>query len=110
MKRSRSGVVLVAVLVALLVALCLGPADVGLAEVWSVLTGGAADTTTDDIVRTVRMPRVSLGLLVGAALSVSGVLFQALTGARPGGGPAPAQLFCGLNNAVFRRSLSGGDP
>jgi len=66
------------VLAALLVALCLGPADVGVSDVWQAITGDAADTTTVDIVQTVRLPRVILGLLVGAALAVSGVLFQAL--------------------------------
>jgi iron complex transport system permease protein len=59
-------------------ALCLGPANLGPGEVWSALIGGERGTTTADIVHTVRLPQVLLGLLVGAALSVSGVLFQAL--------------------------------
>lgn len=61
-------------------ALCMGPAQgVGAGTVWGVLTGAVADDDVGAvIVRTVRMPQVLLGLLVGAALSVSGVLFQAL--------------------------------
>lgn len=67
------------VLVASTVALCLGPArGIGPLEVWQVLTGGAAEIGTADVVLTVRLPQVLLGLLVGAALSVSGTLFQAL--------------------------------
>jgi len=68
------------VLLAAAAALCLGPAEgVGAGDVWNALTGQAgADDIGAEIVRTVRMPQVLLGLLVGAALSVSGVLFQAL--------------------------------
>ncbi|MDJ0521243.1 MAG: iron ABC transporter permease [Planctomycetota bacterium] len=68
------------VLLAAGAALCMGPAaGVGAGTVWDVLTGAAgADDVGAEIVRTVRMPQVLLGLLVGAALSISGVLFQAL--------------------------------
>lgn len=59
-------------------ALCMGPAAVGPRDVWDVLVGGDEGTIAADVVRTVRLPQVLLGLLVGAALSVSGALFQAL--------------------------------
>ena len=59
-------------------ALCVGSTDVGAAEVWRTLTGQSVDSGTHDIVLTVRLPRVLLGLLVGAALSISGAVFQAL--------------------------------
>jgi iron complex transport system permease protein len=59
-------------------ALLMGPADLSPAAVWRALTGAARDSVAHDIVHTVRLPQVLLGLLVGAALSVSGVLFQAL--------------------------------
>ena len=61
------------------VALCTGSSRaVGVADVWTALTGGAVDPIVHDIVFTVRVPRVLLGLLVGAALSVSGAVFQGL--------------------------------
>jgi iron complex transport system permease protein len=66
------------VVLSMAAALCMGPADLSPADVWRALTGGAPGTVAADIVHTVRLPQVLLGLLVGAALSVSGVLFQAL--------------------------------
>ena len=63
--------------VAALVALGLGSSGLGPAEVASGLFGDG-DEATVRIVRDFRLPRVVLGLLVGASLSVSGVLFQAL--------------------------------
>ncbi len=67
------------VVVATAAALCMGPArGVDPAAVWDALTGGGHDAVTQDIVLTVRLPQVLLGLLVGAALSVSGAIFQAL--------------------------------
>ncbi len=72
-------VALVGLLAASFVALCLGTAPgVGPAEVFAALTGGETSTLVDDVVFTSRLPQVLLGLLVGASLSVSGVLFQAL--------------------------------
>ncbi len=59
-------------------ALCMGPADLSPGDVWGALTGDEADSVKHTIVHRVRLPQVLLGLLVGAALSVSGVLFQAL--------------------------------
>ena len=60
------------------VALCLGPYRIGPAGVFDALAGSGHDAIAVDVLHTVRVPRVLLGLLVGAALSVSGVLFQAL--------------------------------
>jgi len=67
------------VVLAAAAALCMGPArGIDPAAVWDALTGGSTDIVTNDIVLTVRLPQVLLGLLVGAALSVSGAIFQAL--------------------------------
>lgn len=61
------------------IGLCAGSSRVvGASDVWAALTGGDVDSTVHDIVFTVRVPRVMLGLLIGAALSVSGAVFQAL--------------------------------
>ncbi|MFK7897910.1 MAG: FecCD family ABC transporter permease [Myxococcota bacterium] len=68
-----------------LFALATGPASVGAAEVLEILRAGmggalptGADSVSADIVFGVRLPRVILGALVGAALATAGAVFQAL--------------------------------
>jgi iron complex transport system permease protein len=63
---------------AVLIGLALGPSRISPAEVVRVLSGGASDGATLDIVWRIRMPRTVLAALVGACLSVAGVVFQAL--------------------------------
>ena len=65
-------------LLAVLASFALGSRALAVDEVWRALVapdGGEAAT----IVRELRMPRTALGLAVGLALAVAGVLFQALT-------------------------------
>ncbi|MGK5445520.1 FecCD family ABC transporter permease [Micromonospora sp. URMC 105] len=67
-----------ALLLAVLASLALGSRPLAVGQVWDALVapdGGTAST----IVRELRMPRTALGLVVGLALAVAGVLFQALT-------------------------------
>lgn len=80
-RRVRPVLVLAAVgtVAAAVIAMCVGSSRaVGVTDVWAALMGGEVDPLVHDIVFTVRLPRVLLGLLVGAALSVSGAVFQAL--------------------------------
>jgi iron complex transport system permease protein len=70
----------VALLIATLVvvafaALAFGPVSLDARELWRVLTGGA-EPVSRAIVLDVRAPRVALGLLVGAALGMSGSVLQ----------------------------------
>jgi len=65
-------------LVALLVGLGVGPSAVTPQEVGGVLFGEPSSDATADIVLRIRLPRILLAAVVGAALAVSGVLFQAL--------------------------------
>ncbi|HUI43426.1 MAG TPA: iron ABC transporter permease [Terriglobia bacterium] len=65
-------------LVAALASLALGGVHLSLAEVWSGLKGNPADPQAFTIVRGLRLPRVLLAALVGAALAVSGTALQAL--------------------------------
>ena len=58
--------------------LLLGPSDLTFAQVWAVLVDPDAAGPAGDIVLRIRLPRTVLALLVGASLSVSGVVFQAL--------------------------------
>jgi iron complex transport system permease protein len=63
---------------ALLVGLAAGPSPLGPARALATLLGVDPAGPAADIVWRVRLPRVLLGALVGAALAASGVLFQAL--------------------------------
>ncbi|WP_235017878.1 FecCD family ABC transporter permease [Thermomonospora echinospora] len=71
-------------LLASLLAISLGSVHLPLSSVWEVvgahLTGRAetADPLHDQVVWDIRTPRVLLAALVGAGLSVAGVVFQAL--------------------------------
>jgi iron complex transport system permease protein len=75
---TRLGLLAVLLVVAVLVGLGLGPSGLGPGQVLSALTGEPGSETTADIVLRIRLPRVLLGVLVGASLSVAGVIFQAL--------------------------------
>ena len=66
------------VLASIAVGLAAGPSALSLAEVMEALRSPEAQGPAADIVLRVRLPRVVLSLLVGASLSVAGVLFQAL--------------------------------
>ena len=80
MTRPLAGVALLtaALVVALAAGLAFGAVPLPLATVWSALTDAGGDPTAATIVRSIRLPRVSAGALTGAALALSGALFQAL--------------------------------
>jgi iron complex transport system permease protein len=67
-----------ALLVVGLGALAVGGVHLSWREVWSGLTGAASSPEARVIVREIRLPRVLLAMLVGAALAVSGTALQAL--------------------------------
>ncbi|WP_353988116.1 FecCD family ABC transporter permease [Ruicaihuangia caeni] len=78
--RSRRHGTVTAVLALLLIALTVGgllagPFGVGVEELLRLVTG-AASGATEFVVVTLRMPRLALGALVGAALALAGALFQ----------------------------------
>lgn len=79
---ARAGATLAALLLFALacaaVGLCLGAADLAPAQVLDALLGRGDDLLAEEIVVRVRLPQVLLGLGVGAALSVAGLLFQGL--------------------------------
>jgi len=62
---------------AVLLAVALGPVAIPPADVLAALAGGA-DPTTRDIVVGFRLPRALLAVLVGGGLSLAGATFQAL--------------------------------
>jgi len=61
-----------------LAALATGGVHVPLGDVWSALMGSGRDREATVIVRDIRLPRVLLAAMVGAALAVSGTVLQAL--------------------------------
>lgn len=72
------GLLSVALVAVVLVALATGPARISVGDVFDVVVRGAGPEATRDIVFGVRLPRIGLGLLVGAALATAGAVFQAL--------------------------------
>jgi iron complex transport system permease protein len=85
MKRLTAGHfgAVVGALIALLVAssllgLAVGPSTLSLREVIDALVADGAESAAADIVWRIRVPRIALAGLVGACLSLAGVVFQAL--------------------------------
>jgi iron complex transport system permease protein len=72
------GALFLALFATTLLGLIAGPSSISLTEIKDVLQGPDRVGPVADIVLRVRLPRVLLAALVGAALAVSGVLFQAL--------------------------------
>ena len=61
-----------------LAALAFGGVHLPLSEVWAGLCGAPGNPEATVIVREIRLPRILLAVLVGAALAVSGTALQAL--------------------------------
>ncbi|ODU78829.1 MAG: heme ABC transporter permease [Microbacterium sp. SCN 71-21] len=77
-------VLAVALLVTLVISLGAGQYPLSPMQVvealWHALSGHAAPSPAAGVVTSVRLPRIVLGVLVGAALAVSGVAMQAIFG------------------------------
>ncbi|HEY2850845.1 MAG TPA: iron ABC transporter permease [Gemmatimonadaceae bacterium] len=74
--RLRIWIILLAALAgAALAGLALGPVALSPAAVWHALFG-AGDANAVAIVRTLRLPRIALGVIIGAGLGVSGAALQ----------------------------------
>jgi iron complex transport system permease protein len=68
----------VVILVLVVAGLALGELPLTLSDVWAALTG-TADQGVSVVVLEWRLPRIMLGALLGAALGLSGALFQTVT-------------------------------
>ena len=76
MKASVWVVLVLALIVAAIAALTIGPVDLSLRDVWAALAGrGSGDAIA--IVRSLRLPRLALGVTIGAGLGMSGAAMQA---------------------------------
>ena len=60
------------------IGVALGPSGLDPERVLNALRGSPGPAADADIVLRIRLPRVVLAMLVGASLSVAGVIFQAL--------------------------------
>lgn len=64
------------------VSISVGSAEIRLVDVWSTLTGrgitSGSHSFTEAIIREIRLPRVVMAALVGAALAAAGTVFQGL--------------------------------
>ena len=67
---------IIALVIAVVVSLVVGPVPISFGAIWDALHG-AGDAQVIAIIQTIRLPRVALGIAVGAGLSVSGVALQA---------------------------------
>ena len=72
-----SGALLTLTALAALGSLAIGPADLGPGAIMAALAG-QGDPRMVVIVQDIRLPRVALGLIVGAALGLSGAALQGL--------------------------------
>jgi iron complex transport system permease protein len=73
-----TGALAAGLVVVSLCALSFGSVPMSFSEIWSGLRGSASGGEFAVIVREIRLPRVLLAILVGAALSTSGTSLQAL--------------------------------
>ncbi len=72
------GILVFLLLLIVFFAVATGPSTLSLRDVLDVLAGRSEDRAAIDILLRIRLPRIFLGLLVGAALAAAGTVFQAL--------------------------------
>ncbi|CAM3653129.1 iron ABC transporter permease [Cohnella lubricantis] len=89
---------LAALAVMFAIAMIFGAADVDVRDVWLAITSNIAEQNVT-IIREIRLPREIAGMLVGAALGVSGAIMQGLT-RNPLADPGLLGLTAGANTAL----------
>ncbi|MDJ1138149.1 FecCD family ABC transporter permease [Streptomyces iconiensis] len=67
-----------ALALAALLSLALGSRSIAPAEVWHILLHGG-DSNAAEVIRTMRVPRTLVGVMVGAALGLAGTVMQGIT-------------------------------
>jgi len=70
---------LIVLAVSFIVSISLGAANIKFLTVWEAIFRFNADETSHQIIREIRLPRVLMGGLVGAAFAASGSIMQGLT-------------------------------
>ncbi|MBM6867635.1 FecCD family ABC transporter permease [Collinsella tanakaei] len=79
-RAARAMVVCAALVAALallaLMSLCIGSASIELPDIWRLIAAGPASSTESCIIWDIRLPRIVTSILLGGALSLSGMLLQ----------------------------------
>lgn len=88
------------------ISLFVGAANLAPADVWRGLSGDPERSAAATLVRDVRLPRVILAALVGAALSVSGALLQAFF-QNPMAGPYTVGVSAGAGLLAVIATVAG---
>ncbi|MGH8046769.1 MAG: FecCD family ABC transporter permease [Chthoniobacterales bacterium] len=80
LSRLRFAALVVLLIAAGIAAVCIGPMHVPLSDIAAIASGNGAevDTATRTVIEQIRLPRVVLAALIGAALSVAGASMQGL--------------------------------
>ena len=109
-------VLLIVVVVLIILAIATGSEHVSLDAIIKIATGHAAEVTSEQrvIVAGIRLPRVLMAVVVGAALSVAGAAYQALL-RNPLGDPyilgvSTGGALCAIVATVFAESLQISRP
>ena len=98
---------LLVLIICLIISTISGAADISLREVYAAIT--AFDGSSDHlIIRTVRIPRSLIAIIVGAALAVAGALMQGLT-RNPLASPSILGVNAGAAFAVVMATFIFGD-
>ena len=98
---------ILAIAACLLFSIGLGAADITPSEVGRALFAFDASSTNHLIIRTVRLPRSLIALLVGAAMAVAGAIAQGLTG-NPLASPSILGVSAGASFAVVTSTFVFG--
>lgn len=110
------GVLLILVAVLIIMATAIGSEHVSIGAIIKIATGRGADVTFEQrvIISGIRLPRVLMAVVVGAALSVAGAAYQALL-RNPLGDPyilgvSSGGALCAIVATVFAESLEISRP
>lgn len=106
--RTHSAITIAAALMLILFIadVCIGSVDIAPAQVWNVITGAESEIGTRTIILNIRMVKAFVAILVGAALSVSGLQMQTLFG-NPLAGPYVLGISSGASLGVALVVLAG---
>ncbi|MDR0501466.1 MAG: iron ABC transporter permease [Coriobacteriales bacterium] len=69
---------LIALVLVSIIAFVVGSSSVGIADIWTLISGGELRASAYSILVNVRLPRILAALLAGAALAAAGAIIQAV--------------------------------
>lgn len=78
MKRLSIPILTVTMIVAAGISLTCGRFELSIRDIWEIITGTCGDSMKISVFSSIRLPRVALAMMSGAALSLAGWVFQTL--------------------------------